>query len=191
MAMNSKYGFVYKKHLTPGVETPATLEVILANSANLVIGDGVLLSSGYLAGAAIDKAILGILVGFVTKNGENIFKTKESLSGTKNGDVEYTAAADNTTVDQVKGVVVIDDMALFGAYSDSTITQAYVGLWYNGKVNDDTYIDGVTGTGASYSAGTQQFQLMEFPATTEEGSTNTTYGLFRIGRSQLLNDPTA
>lgn len=191
MAVNSKYGFVYKKHLTPSVETPATLEIILANSANLVVGDGVLLSSGYLAGAAVDKAFLGILIGFVTKNGENIFKTKDSLGGTKNGDVEYTAASDNTTVDQVKGVVVVDPMALFGAYSDTALSQASVGLWFNGKVNDDTYIDGVTGTGGSYSAGTQQFQLIEYPATLEDGSTNSAYGLFRIGRSQLLNDPTA
>ena len=192
MAKTSKYGFEFIRHLTPSVETPATLEVILANSAGpLTIGDAVKWSSGYLDGAAIDVAFLGILVGFVTKSGENIFKTKEAITGTKSGDDTYTAASNNTTVDQVKGVVVVDPMALFFAYCDTTLTQAYVGLWFNGKVYDGTYIDSVTGTGATWSVGTQEFQLVELVTTLNDGSTSTKTGLFRIGRSQLLNDVTA
>jgi hypothetical protein len=87
MAKTSKYGFEYVKHLYPGVSVPATLEVTLANSAGaLTIGDAVQLTSGYLDGCPIDEAMLGILVGFVTKNGENIFKTKDTLLGTRTGD---------------------------------------------------------------------------------------------------------
>lgn len=195
MAQTSKYGFIYKRHLTPGVETPATLEVIISNSAgNLTIGDKVQWTSGYLMGSAVDAACLGILVGFVTKNGENIFKTKESLSGTKTGDDTYNAAADNATVDMVKGVVVVDPMALFQAYcSAGALTQAMVGQWFLGAVADGTYCDSVNYTTAqgTWSVGTQDFQLVELVTTLDDGSASTTTGLFRIGRSQLLNDVTA
>lgn len=190
MAKTSKYGFEYTRHLTPGIETPSTLEVILANSAGpLTVGDTVKWSSGYLDGCAADFAMLGILIGFV-KNGQNIFQTNVSVLGTKSGDDTYTAASGNTTVDQVKGVVVVDKMALFQAYADSALTQAEVGLWFNGTAIDGTYVDGVTGAGAAWSVGTQQFQLVELVTTLGDGSTSTTTGLFRMGRSQLLNDVT-
>jgi len=193
MAQTTKYGFFFKKSLNPGLSNPATLEVILANSAALTIGDAVAFSSGYLGGAAADVAILGILVGFITDKGENIFKTKETLGGTKSGDDTYTADSDNTTVDKVKGVVYIDPMALFFGYANGAITAAMVGQWFNGAVTDGTYVDSVeysTAQGA-YSTGTQQFQLIERVTTLGDGSSSTTAGLFRIGRSQLLNDVTA
>ena len=192
MAMTSKYGFHYKRHLIPNCEAPAMLEVVISDSAGaLTVGDAVMWSSGYLMGADDDKAILGVLAGFVTKNGENIFKTKESLGGVKSGDDTYNAAGDNTTVDMVKGLVIVDDKALFQAYADSSLTQAEVGLWFVGTVIDGTYVDGVTGAGASWSVGTQDWQLVELVTTLEDGSASTTTGLFRIGRSQLLNDVTA
>ncbi len=186
MAKTSKYGFEYRKNLIPNVETPATLEVIISNSAAaLTIGDAVQYTGGYLMGSAADAAKLGILVGFVTKNGENIFKTNEALGGVVSGDDTYNAASDNVTVDQVKGVVVVDPMALFFAYSTGTITQAMVGEWFLGAVSDGTYVDSVNYTTAqgAWSVGTQDFQLIELVSSTS--------GLFRIGRSQLLNDVTA
>lgn len=194
MAQTSKYGFSFKKSLIPGLSNPATLEVILANSAGpLTIGDAVAWSGGYLAGAGADAAILGILRGFVTKNGENIFKTKDSIGGTKSGDDTFTAASTNSTVEQVKGVVVVDPLALFFGYANGALTAAMVGQWFNGAVTDGTYVDSIeysTGQGA-WSVGTQQFQLVERVTTLPDGSTSTTAGLFRIGRSQLLNDVTA
>lgn len=191
MAKTSKYGFEYKRHLLPSISTPATLEVILANSAGpLTIGDGVTYASGYLNGNAIDTGILGILVGIVDNNGLNIFERGSVTNGTKSGDDTYTASSTNQTGDKVRGVVVIDPMALFFAYSDTTLSQAGVGAWFNGKVNDGTYIDGVTGSGAAWSVGTQQFQLIELVTTLTDGSASTTTGLFRIGRSVLLNDVT-
>lgn len=194
MAATSKYGFQFKRHLTPSIETPATLEVILANSAGpLTIGDIVGWSSGYLAGVGADAAFLGVLVGFVTNDGENIFKTKQSIGGTISGDDTFTAASNNATVKKVKGVVVVDPMALFFGYANGTLTAAMVGQWFNGAVTDGTYVDSVeysTAQGA-WSVGTQQFQLVELVTTLEDGSASTTAGLFRLGRSQLLNDVTA
>lgn len=193
MANSSKYGFIYKRHLSPGVETPATLEVIISNSAgNLTVGDAVYYSSGFLMGAPADVAILGILVGFVTKNGENIFKTKDAITGVKTGDDTYNASTTNQTVDQVRGVVVVDTMALFQAYSDTALVAGDEGTWFNGGIADGTYVDYVVDSGSgAYASGTQQFQLIERVTTLEDGSAATTAGLFRIGRSQLLNDPTA
>ena len=192
MAVSSKYGFVYKKHMAPGVELPATLEVIISDAAGaLAIGDAVQLTAGYLDGCPVDEAMLGILVGFVTKNGENIFKTKDSLSGSKSGDDIYNAAANNTTVDQVKGVVIVDNMALFQAYSDTALEATDIGLYFPGKVADGTYVDSLADSGSgAWSVGTQQFQCIERVTTLEDGSSSTTCGLFRIARSQILTDVT-
>lgn len=193
MAKTTKYGFEYKRHLIPNCEAPAVLEVIISNSCGaLTIGDKVQWTSGYLMGSAIDAAALGILAGIVTSKGESVFKTKEAITGTVSGDDTYNAAADNTTVDMVKGVVIIDPMALFFGYATGALTQAMVGQWFLGAVTDGTYCDSVNYTTAqgAWSVGTQDFQLVELVTTLEDGSASTTAGLWRLGRSQLLNDVT-
>ena len=68
--------------------------------------------------------------------------------------------------------------------------QAEVGLWFLGLANTNTGMDGTTGTGGAWSVGTQDFQLVELITENLDGSAATTQGLFRIGRSQLLNDVT-
>ena len=194
MAASSKYGFHYRRHLIPNCESPAMLEVIISDSAgNLTIGDKVQWTGGYLMGSAPDAAFLGFLAGFVTSKGENIFKTKDSITGTKTGDDTYNASATNTTVDQVKGVVIVDPQALFFGYCDDTLTQAMVGNYFYTVATDGTYADSadLTGQGA-YVAGTQDVQLVELVTTLDDGSTSTKAGLWRIARSQIaINDPTA
>lgn len=192
MAKTSQYGFDYRRHLSPNVSTPATLEVILANSAGpLTLGDAVTYASGYLNGAAIDTGILGILVGLVDATGLNIFERGATANGTKSGDDTYTAASNNQTVDQVKGVVFVDQMALYRGIADGTLAQSDVGTWFNGKVSDGTYVDSIATSGkGAWSVGTQQFQLIELLPTTLDGTVVSTHGLFRIGRSVLLNDVT-
>lgn len=191
MAKATAYGFKYRRHLNPGVETPATLEVILANNAVVAIGEAVMWSSGYLAPADDDKAILGVLVGIVTEKGENVFKTKEAHGGTISGDEKFTAGSANATSQKVKGVVIVDTMALFEAVNADSLGQAEVGLWFLGVANTNTGVDGTTGTGASWSVGTQDWQLIELVTKDDAGNAVTDRGLFRIGRSQLLNDVTA
>ena len=190
MAKSTGWGFEYRRHLQPG-QKPAVLEVILADSAKVAIGEGVLFSSGFLAAGAADKALLGILVGIVTEKGENVFKTKEAHGGTLSGDDTFTAADDNSTDEKVKGVVIVDKDALFEAKLDSSVAQAEVGLWFDGEANTNTGCDGITGSGGSYSAGTQQWQLIELITEDLSGSAVTDRGLFKLGRSQLINDPTA
>jgi hypothetical protein len=191
MAYTSKYGFIYQRHLMPGIETPATLEVPLTGSLAFTIGDLVAIDSGYLVPQdSTAESSLGILVGLVTKNGENLFKTKDSVTGTKSGDDTYSSGATNATVDKVRGVVYVDPWALFFAYTDSAITQAACGLYFAGKVNNGTAVDGVTGTGATYSAGNYPFQLIELVTILNDGTASTTTGLFRLCASQVGLDPT-
>ena len=190
MAKSTAYGFTYRRHLKPG-QKPATLEVILANSAKVAIGESVKWSSGYLAACGADAAQLGVLVGIVTEKGENVFKTKEAHGGTISGDDTFTAGSANVTTQKVKGVVITDPDALFQATNADSLSQAEVGLWFVGVANTNTGMDGTTGTGASWSVGTQDWQLVELVTTEQDGSAVTDQGLFRIGRSQLLNDVTA
>jgi len=180
MAYNSSIkGFWYKKHLDPSVEKPATLEVVIANSTGpLTIGDAVQWTSGYLTEAATTESILGILVGFRTEKGENIFKTNEAISGTISGEDTYTSASDNVTVDKVKGVVIVDDKALFLNTADSTLTQAEVGTYFDTTANCDQ----VTSSGGGTIA---QFQLIELVTVDDEGNADDDAGLFRISQSQL------
>jgi len=179
MALSSgTKGFVYKKHLDPSVDKPATLEVIIANSGGpLTIGDAVQWTSGYLTIAATTEAILGILVGFRTESGENIFKTKEDHGATLSGEDTLTAASDNITVHKVKGVVITDPYALFLNTADSTLTQAEVGTYFDTTATSDQ----ITGAGSTIA----QFQLVELVTVDDEGNDDNDAGLFRISESQL------
>lgn len=172
-------GFVYKKHLDPSIDKPATLEVTLANSAGpLTIGDAVQWTSGYLTIAATTESVLGILTGFRTAKGENIFKTQEALTGTKSGEDTYTAASDNQTVDLVKGVVIVDDGALFLNEADSSLTAAEVGQYFDTTAASDQ----ITGSGSDTIS---QFQLIERVTTDDSGVSQDDHGLFRISQSQI------
>lgn len=179
MAYTSSKGFLYKRHLKAGVEKPATLEVLLANSAGpLTVGDAVQWTSGYLTIAATTESILGVIVGFVDKNGRNIFQQGVSVSGTKSGDDTYTAASDNQTVDMVKGIVIVDDDALFLNEADSTLTQAEVGTYFDTTAASDQ----ITGSG---SGTISQFQLIELVVLNDDGTAEDSKGLFKISQSQF------
>jgi hypothetical protein len=192
MAQSTGFGFHYRRNLRPG-QKPAVLEVTLTDSANVAIGEAVYWNVGYLSPAPADQAILGILTGIVTSKGENVFKTNEVHGGAISGDDTYTASATNESVEGVKGVVIVDKDALFQTTNDEALTQAQVGLWFLGLVNTNTGMDGISGSGltpAAWAVGTQDFQLVELITENLDGSTTTTQGLFKMGRSQLLNDVT-
>jgi len=179
MARSASTGFIYRRNLNTGVQNPQTLEVPLANSAGpLTVGDAVQYTSGYLTIAATGESVLGILVGFVDQDGRNIFQNGVSVSGTKSGDDTYTAAADNVTVDQVRGIVVVDPNALFENEADSSLTQAEVGKYFDTTATSDQ----ITGSGSDTIS---QFQLIELVTTDGAGNTVDDYGLFRISQSQL------
>jgi hypothetical protein len=182
-------GFFFKKSLSPNVENPMRIEVLLTNSTGpLTIGDAVQFTSGYLTIAAQTELVLGILEGFVDKDGRNIFQSGVSVSGTKSGDDTYTAASDNATVDMVKGVVNCDPNALFYNVADDTLTQAMVGTCFDTNTTSDE-IDVATSAAPAAAAGT--FQLIELVTVDDSGATQTKAGLFKIKESQLTTNDIA
>jgi len=179
MAKSASTGFVYARNLNTGVQNPQTLEVLLANSTGpLTVGDAVQYTSGYLTIAATGESVLGILAGFVDKDGRNIFQSGVNVTGTKSGDDTYTAASDNQTVDFVKGIVIVDPNALFLNEADSSLTQAEVGTYFDTTAASDQ----ITGSG---SATISQFQLVELVTADGAGNAVNDYGLFRISQTQL------
>jgi len=180
MARSSAKGFHYVKHLQPG-QKPAVLEVILTDSEGaLTVGDCVQWTNGYLTTAATTESILGVLVGFVTEKGENLFKTNEVHGGTLSGDDTFTASATNESVEKVKGVVIVDKDAVFLNKADSSLTMAEVGEYFDTTAGTDQ----VTGVGNTTQA---QWQLIELVTELGDGTTVSDYGNFRIAESQLYN----
>jgi hypothetical protein len=179
MARSSALGFHYVRHLQPG-QKPAVLEVILTDSEGaLTVGDCVQWTAGYLTTAATTEIILGVLIGFVTEKGENLFKTNEVHGGTLSGDDTFTASATNESVEKVKGVVIVDKDALFLNKADSSLGQAEVGTYFDTTAGTDQ----VTSTGSTQA----QWQLIELVTDDGAGNTVNDRGLFRITESQLYN----
>ena len=180
MARSSALGFHYRRNLQPG-QKPAVLEVILTDSEGaLTVGDCVQWTSGFLTTAATTESILGVLAGFVTEKGENLFKSNEAHGGTISGDDTFTASSTNEATEKVKGVVIVDKDALFENVADSTLTAAEVGLYFDTTAGADQ----VTSTGNSTQA---QWQLIELVTIDGAGASSAVRGLFRIAESQLYN----
>lgn len=182
-------GFWYRKNLSPNVEDPMRLEVILKNtSGTMTIGDVVHIDSGYLEICPTTEIVLGILEGFVDKNGRNIFQSGVSVSGTKTGDDTYASAGDNATVDLVRGVVNVDPNALFYNVADATKLQVDLFQCFDTTASSDQ----ITGSGTDAAAASGQFQLIELVANDVSGATTSSYGgLYKIHESQLFVDDTA
>jgi hypothetical protein len=136
------------------------------------------LTGGYLTIAATTENILGILAGFVTEKGENIFKSNEDHGATLTGEDTCTTASDNVTVHKVKGVVIVDPNALFLNEADSTLAQTEVGQYFDTTAGSDQ----ITGSGSDTFS---QFQLIELVTTNEDGTSEDSKGLFRISQTQL------
>lgn len=79
-------------------------DFLIANSARIFIGGAVKLSSGKLEAVGANDAIYGICVGFVGEGNAPVSSIDHGGSYTSG--VEYTAAADNETVDGIRAKVV-------------------------------------------------------------------------------------
>lgn len=113
--------FQYRGQLN-GAENPVVLDVLVGNSDAVVVGRAVKLDTlsngGGIIAATAGSRILGILVGLTDKNGIDLDNTKQVHSGTWVASTQtFTAAADNMTVDGIRGKVVVDKDALW--YNDA------------------------------------------------------------------------
>jgi len=168
-------GFTMVKHLL-GADNPVTVDLVIANSQTITVGDAIKMSSGYAAVCDANDRIFGIVVGIVDNNGIDLQNTSASnYDGTyTDGGVgvgTYVAAADNATDKKVKAKVVADPYALFENTADGAMELADLGQHFS--LVDEDQIDASTN-----SATVGEMQLWAMP----DGAG--TSGQFRISSWQ-------
>ena len=132
---------------------------IIANSTTLTIGDVVTFSSGFLALVGAGNKMLGVVEGFVTKDGvalDNALASQYDGTYTSGGlgVGTYVSSSDNQTDKQVKAVirVFVPGMVLsspldgtIGATTGSDLKGYYTDV----PASSDQLDENVTGTGVA------------------------------------------
>jgi len=182
MAQTSNKGFRLRKSLV-GTDSPPVLEFIIANSAQVTIGDAIEITdtAGFANPCDADDKVAGVAVGIVTEDGINIFSAPAapSVDGTKRGDDTYTAASNNQTVKKVKVQVVYPENALFYNEADSTLTTAELGTYFALTATGDQ----VTGTGDATARTAQLVEIIGLAT----GPNSFGEGYFRFSRTHWTN----
>lgn len=168
-------GFVYKGQLKGGVQSPGTMNLIIANSATIYKGSAVMMSSGYVAAGTTGSKLIGICIGIVNKDGIDLDSANpNTYDGTwtegEAGVGNYAAASDNVTDKQVKAVVVVDKDALWEATTTGLAAAQLFGYF---NITDSITVQAHVGGGQN--AG--QLQLVGFESST--------VGTFKIAESTL------
>lgn len=169
-------GFFYRKHML-GLTTGACAEFIIANSQTITVGDSIKLSSGYATLALAAGPTMGVVLGIVDPNGINIDGEAADVDGTVSGSgqtLTYVAASDNATSKMVKVQVMCDPFALFYNDADGSLTQAYVGTFFDVVAASDQIDQSSTTTSGNW-------QLIELDP---DGDSDASKGLFRIAEWQ-------
>lgn len=181
MAKTAAKGFFLRKNVT-SVDAPSTIDILLAGSATVTIGDLVRVNtSGLLVTAASGEVVGGVLVGIVDQKGVSAFSPRaQGTSGaTITGDDTITTAATNATdaTLNLKGQVIIDPAGASLFYNDADATLAQTNLF---QFFDVANGDQVTVGSASDANG--QVQLIQIDP---DGDGDVSKGLFRINESQF------
>ena len=163
--------FTYAGQLN-GAENPVALDIVIKNSAAVVVDNPVYLSSG-VTPATTSSRILGICVG--------IYKDQIPLENVAAADLDgtyapstqtYTAASDNVTVAKIKAKVVVDKWALWKNDADADMTVLMEGQLFH--LASASQIDGDTN-----AADKGQFVLIKVDPT------DASVGTFCIAESSL------
>jgi len=115
-------GFEYRGQLN-GAENPVTLDLVIANSATVKVGDVLtmtaLASGGGVSRASAGNRVLGVCVGIVDQNGIDLDNTSPSnFDGTwTSSSKTYVASSNNKTNKLVKAKVVVDKYSIW--YNDT------------------------------------------------------------------------
>ena len=190
MAKTAATGFYFRKSLV-GVEHPSTIDIILAGSATVKIGDLVRVNtSGLLVRCATTEAPAGVLVGIVDRNGINVFSPRASgtTGSTLTPDDQIATSSTNATdaTRNLKGQVVLDPAGTNLWYNDADDTLAQANLF---QLFDVANGNQVTVAGASDATGEVQLIVID-----PDGDGDVSKGLFRIAESQfggILDNATA
>ena len=156
-----------------GAANPVIRNFLIANSADVAVGEALSFSLGALTSTAGDK-ILGICIGIVDSDGIDMDNTSQTLDGTWVSSTKtYTAAADNVTVLGVRAQCICDKNALFKNDSDDTLTALMEGQKFN--LISGTQVDGDTNVDAA-----GQMELVKWDP---EGTSDASMGTFKICES--------
>lgn len=181
MAYTAATGFRFRKSLS-GLEHPSTMDVILAGSATVKIGDLVRVNtSGLLVRCETGEVPAGVLVGIVDKNGINVFSPRASgtTGATLTPDDQVATASTNATdaTKYLKGQVVMDPAGDCLWYNDSDNTLAQTNLFQMFDVANGNQV-----TVGSAGEANGQVQLIEIDP---DGDGDASKGLFRINENQF------
>lgn len=175
-------GFKYNGQLK-GQQSPGTLDLIIANSATIKIGDAVKAVNGFITPATAGDKVLGIVMGISTKEGlpldaKNV-RSGRDYDGTYTrggiGTGQYVATSDNVTDKKVKAVICIDKDATFVNDSAGVLSGAEMFKFFN-LSNSQTVAAFVAGEVAG------SFQLVGLDP---DNDGDTSKGLFIIAESQI------
>jgi len=181
MALSSgTKGFYYRGSLLGVHSSPMILEVILAASQTVTLGDAVRVNtSGYSVVCGATSLVAGVVKGIVDKNGMSVFSPRSSRgSATVSGDDTCTTASDNTTVDQIKAQIEIalPGNSLYYNDANGDFTQSEVFKYFDLTSTGDQ-IDQGTGSDAAAVA-----QLIKIDP---DGDGDASKGLFIFAETQL------
>lgn len=179
MAKTAATGFTFRKSLV-GLEHAAPVQILLAGSATVKIGDLVRVNNaGLLVRAATGEPVAGVLVGIVDKNGMNVFSPRASgtTGSTLTPDDQIATSSSNATdaTRNLKGQVILDPAGVCLFYNDADSALAQTNLFQMFDVANGNQVT----VGGSDSNG--QVQLIEIDP---DGDGDTSKGLFRIAENQ-------
>lgn len=185
MAKTAAKGFFLRKSTT-GEESPAFVDLLIAGSATLVIGNLCRVNtSGLVVPCATGEAVGGVVAGIVSSEGINVFEAgrvqSTAISGaTLTGDDTVVTASDNATnaAKNLKARVYLDPVGQLLFYNQADTALAQTNLF---QMFDVASGDQVTTGSAGDANG--QVQLIQLDP---DGDGVTTKGLFRLNETQFL-----
>ncbi len=174
-------GFEYRGQLN-GAENPVVLDVVIANSITVKVGD-VLNLAAFSAGGGAERAVatekvLGVCVGIVNKDGIDLDNADTaSYDGTwTSSSKTYLTTSDNKTDKLIAAKLIVDPFALF--YNDSAGSLAAADDMKYFDVADQDQIadqDGHDTAGA--------FQLIKRDP---DGDSDASKGIFRMVETEMF-----
>jgi len=111
------------KYNLAGRTSGITRRIIIDDSKTLTIGDWVLVgTTGFLQAATAGSPIIGVIVGFVDRNGINYDQSKITKEATWTSSSQTIVTdSDNTTSEQACALVDIDPLTVWSCEPDATI----------------------------------------------------------------------
>lgn len=180
MAKTAAKGFFFRKSLT-GLEHPATIDIIIAASSTMTIGDLVRVNNvGCAVTCATGEEVGGVVAGLVDQNGISVFSPRATgtAGATLTGDDTVGTSSTNLSdaTRQLKAQVILDPAGncLFYNDADSTLAQTNLFQMFDVASGDQVTVGGSDSNG--------QVQLIQIDP---DGDADASKGLFRIHENQF------